>query len=248
MGTWRHEDELESAPMRLYLIRHADPDYPNKTITPAGHKEAAALGERMKRVGPDRIYTSPLGRAIHTGAYAAEALGIEPTIEEWTAEVGDCQIELPRWGRMGAWDCPGEVIRKAPPYPAAEDWHTREPFTVPLLRETHERIRRDSDAFFARHGYEREGGRYRVVRPNREKIAVFCHGGFGLWWLAHLLELPLLMVFSGFHLPPSSVTTILFDERSEEWAVPRCTGLGDVSHLYAAGLPVSTAGIKANCE
>ena len=64
----------------------------------------------------------------------------------------------------------------------------------------------------------------------------------------HLLEIPLPLMWAGFHLPPSSVTTVLFDERSEQWAVPRCTGVGDVSHLYAAGLPVQPAGIKANVD
>ena len=39
---------------------------------------------------------------------------------------------------------------------------------------------------------------------------------------------------------------ILFDERSDQWAVPRCIGLADVSHLYQAGLPVQPSGIKAN--
>jgi hypothetical protein len=77
---------------------------------------------------------------------------------------------------------------------------------------------------------------------------VFCHGGFGLTWLAHLLALPLPLVWSGFWLPPSSVTTMLFDERSPEWAVPRCIGLGDVSHLYAAGLQVQARGIMANFD
>jgi len=31
------------------------------------------------------------------------------------------------------------------------------------------------------------------------------------------------------------VTTFLMEERSTEWAVPRCLGFADVSHLYAAG-------------
>jgi len=41
---------------------------------------------------------------------------------------------------------------------------------------------------------------------------------------------------------------MLFDERSPEWAVPRCIGLGDVSHLYAAGLQVQARGIMANFD
>lgn len=87
-----------------------------------------------------------------------------------------------------------------------------------------------------------------MLQPNRAKIAVFCHGGLGLTWLAHLLEIPLPLVWSGFWLPPSSVTTVLFDERSPQWAVPRVVGLGDVSHLYEAGLPVQPSGIKANAD
>lgn len=40
--------------MRLYIIRHGDPDYANDTITPAGHREAQALAQRMAAQGLDR--------------------------------------------------------------------------------------------------------------------------------------------------------------------------------------------------
>ena len=95
-------------------------------------------------------------------------------------------------------------------------------------------------------GFRREEGRYRILKPNERKIAVFCHMGFGLAWLAHLLEMPLPLLWSGLWLAPSSVTTILMDTRSEQWAVPRCLGIGDVSHLYNINLPVSSQGIIAN--
>jgi probable phosphoglycerate mutase len=80
--------------------------------------------------------------------------------------------------------------------------------------EQYDTLCRESDAFLARLGYGREDGRYHMLHPNRETIAVFCHLGFGLTWLSHLLELPFPLVWSGFWLPPSSVTTILFEERS----------------------------------
>jgi probable phosphoglycerate mutase len=38
------------------------------------------------------------------------------------------------------------------------------------------------------------------------------------------------------------------DERSAHWAVPRCVGVGDVSHLYEAGLPVQPRGIVGNVD
>ncbi len=55
-------------------------------------------------------------------------------------------------------------------------------------------------------------------------------------------------MWAGFWHAPTAVTTILFDERSEKWAVPRALCVGDTSHLYAAGLPVRPRGIIANYE
>ena len=63
--------------MRLYIIRHADPDYPNRTITDKGHLEAQALAKRLASQGLDRIYSSPLGRAIHTAQYTADTLKMD---------------------------------------------------------------------------------------------------------------------------------------------------------------------------
>ena len=75
--------------MILYIIRHADPDYAHNTITPLGKEEALALGQFMSRVKLDRIYTSPLGRAIDTARPTMLALGMENTVLDWTAESMD---------------------------------------------------------------------------------------------------------------------------------------------------------------
>jgi len=231
--------------MRLYIVRHADPDYPNNTITEAGHLEAQALAARVAALGVDRIYSSPLGRARNTMQYTADLLGMEATIEDWTQELSGLETETPEWGRLGLWDLPGEVYRAGEEHPAHDTWRTLPPLAQSPAPAVLDALAGASDAFLTRHGYTREGRRYRIVRPNRERLAIFCHGAFGLSWLAHLLELPVPLVWSGFWLPPSSVTTVLIEERSPDWAVPRCLGLGDVSHLYEAGLPVSPRGIYA---
>jgi probable phosphoglycerate mutase len=233
--------------MRLFIIRHADPDYPNNTITPAGHLEAAALGRRMGKLGLDRIYCSPLGRARDTARYTADALGMKPVIEPWTAELSWAHIGGD-YGMGAPWDIHGHVIRQPNLDLTRENWYEFPPLDNPAFREGFAHVQANSDDFLARHGYEREGGVYHIRQANREKIAVFCHGGFGLTWLAHLLHLPLPLVWIGFFLPPSSVTTILFEERNADIAVPRCLGMGDLSHLYAEGLEMQPAGIKANTE
>ena len=232
--------------MRLYIIRHADPDYENDTITPAGHLEAQALARRLATEGIDRIYCSPKGRALHTMRYTADMLQMPYLIEDWMKELSDWRTEETPWGQLMAWDVPGEIIRHQDPLPTYNTWHHVLHLENPMFQERFTWVKQQSDEFLEHLGYKREDGRYRCIKANRLKIAVFCHNGLGLTWLAHLLEIPLALMWSGFWLATTSVTTILFDERSEEWAVPRCLGLSDVSHLYEARLPLRTSGIKAN--
>ena len=233
--------------MRLYIIRHADPDYPNKTITEAGHLEARALATRLESENLDRIYVSPLGRALHTMQYTADLLGLEYTVQDWVREIGGFGVDDSFGGQISAWNVPGEIIHRRP-LPTHDTWHQRTPFDDPKFESTYNKLRRDSDEFLAGRGYRRNGGAYHVTNGNRERFAVFCHAGFGLTWLAHLLDLPVPLVWSGFFLAPSSVTTVLFEERSNGVAVPRCLAVGDTSHLHAAGLPVQRSGIVANFD
>ncbi|MGG6314151.1 histidine phosphatase family protein [Paenibacillus macerans] len=232
--------------MRIYIIRHADPDYANDTITPAGHSEAKALATRLAKEKMNRIYCSPVKRAQHTMAYTRDLTGLQVETQSWLAEIQDWSAKDASGREITAWNVGGDIIRGRKPLPTHEEWHAAEPFRSPNIRRGFEEIRAASDRFLEAAGFCREDGRYRIVRPSDEKLAVFCHMGLGMAWIAHLLELPLPLVWSGVWLPPSSVTTILMDARNEEWAVPRCLGMGDVSHLYEAGLPVSRQGIIAN--
>ena len=234
--------------MRLFVIRHADPDYPNNTITAAGHREALALARRMKKLGLDRIYCSPLGRAVDTMQYTADALGMTPVVMPWLAELAWARIDQETLGPSTIWDVHGHTVHAHERSRLYTEWHTLPPFDHPDYLAGLDRIREDSDNFLTTHGYRRREAVYEILQANREKIAIFCHGGFGLTWLSHLLNIPAPLMWTGFFLPPSSVTTVLFDERAAAVAVPRCLGVGDISHLYAENLTMQPAGIKANLE
>ena len=69
------------------------------------------------------------------------------------------------------------------------------------------RLGLDADAFAARQGYVRDGAGYRATGDGPRRVAVFCHGGLALTWLAHLLAIPPPLVWAGFSLAPASVTT-----------------------------------------
>lgn len=151
--------------------------------------------------------------------YTADSLGMTHEVEHWTQELA-LKLEETPYGRLSHWDLPGEVIRSEMPLPTHDSWQEISYYQGTQSPETFERLKLHSDEFLKRQGFERVEGRYRILKHTEDQVAVFCHGGFGLTWLAHLLELPLALVWSGFWMPPSSVTTILFDERSQEWAVP----------------------------
>lgn len=234
--------------MRLYIIRHADPDYPNNTLTPAGHLEAAALARRLAGHGLDLICASPLPRAEITARYSADLLKLPVITHDWLAEVvgwstGPDPIE---GGFIPAWDIPGEELRANPAYHVWDTWDATAPFHRPIYRDTVSEFQAESDAFLAGLGYVREGNRYRVTGANEKQVACFCHNGTALLWLSLLLHIPPPLVWSSFWHAPSAVSTVLFEQRSADFAVPRALSVGDTSHLYEARLPVQPRGIRGN--
>jgi broad specificity phosphatase PhoE len=103
--------------MKILLIRHAEPDYPNNTITAAGHLEAQALASYLQQIGINRIYSSPINRAVLTMKYTADRLGIEPGIEQWTRELSWQASDEKGGGPIAAWNIPGETVRASDHYP-----------------------------------------------------------------------------------------------------------------------------------
>ena len=170
--------------MRLHIIRHGDPDYVRDTLTERGRREADALREWTAREAPDRAYHSPMGRARLTAELALAGSGLVPTCEPWTAE-------LSPWGplpgeKLAYWDQHGHRIRN-PAFLASHRIEDVPGLDAPEFLANLPRVAAASDAFLARHGLTRDGGVYRVAPCDCRSIAVFCHMGFGLTWLAHLL-------------------------------------------------------------
>ncbi len=233
--------------MHLYIVRHAEPDYENDTLTAAGELEAKALAQYLQVQGVDYIYSSPMGRALKTMSYTSELLGIEPRTENWLRELTDLWIENSPWGYIGVFDIPGEVIRNGDSFPTHETWHQLNYYQEVQAKKRVEEIRRSSDRFLLRHGYERMDGRYSCINPSQDKIVVFCHRAIGLTWLGHLLDIPISLMWSGFWMPPSSVTTVVLEQRSDRWATPRCIGFGDTSHIFKHDLMLKAKDIHNDC-
>lgn len=228
--------------MLLYVVRHGDPIYEPDSLTELGKLQAKALSRRLEKSRIDRIYTSPLERAKMTAAPTCEALGITPEVLEWTSEdLAFRDFSVPRrdGGREWSFGSVRNTVYKNDDVDwRGERWYEAYPFCTCNAKKGYERIARESDAFLETLGYKKEGSGYRVVRPNDENVAVFCHYGFGTTWIAHLLSLSPPTVWSTFLINHSSFTVIRFPNDPEGYISPMCITLSDCSHLYESGLPM----------
>lgn len=233
--------------MHLYLIRHADPIYDPDELTSIGHKEAEALAPRLKNYGVNRIFSSNMTRTLQTAQYSSDLLSIPIEVKPWLMEPAQIRINQNGFDYV-IWDTYGEKIRSGETLPGHDDWQKREPFDKGPLYKDWLEYRETFDKFLGEFGYHREGGRYRVDKRTDDRIAIFCHNGSLLMTIAHLLEIPLPLVFSGLYCWPCSLTDIYFDQRSDKWAVPRALHVADVSHLAMAGLKPQARGMGDRCD
>jgi len=230
--------------MRLYLVRHADPDSLRDALTPRGEREAEALAARLEAERITGLYSSVAGRSLATVERVARRTGLAVQREQWLVEPRHLRVK--QKGREYAmWDTFGETVRGHSPLPEREAWFRTPPFDAPEVSAVWKEFTGQCDGMTAAHGYVREGERYRIERRNDERIALISHNGTVLLFIAHLLALPLPLAWCGFYTWPASVTTIHFEEHSDAWAVPRALCVADTSHLRLAGLEPQPRGMGA---
>ena len=72
---------------------------------------------------------------------------------------------------------------------------------------------------------------------------LFCHFAVSMAILAHMLNLSPVALWHGVSLQPTSLTTLITEERRPGEVFFRMMEMGDTSHLYAGGEPVSHQGL-----
>lgn len=231
--------------MLLYFIRHGDPCYDPDSLTPLGERQAEAVGRRIARYPIDRIYASPMKRAMQTAAPCAQLLGREIIPLDFASEVhawDELTLRSEDGRRTWANLHPPTVRLFASPEVRALGmrWYTHPAFADTAFQAGMERIARESSAFLSTLGYEQTQtpGLYRAVRENDERIALFAHAGFGGAFLSHVLGIPYPQYGQTFDLCHSSLTVIEFKEKHGV-CVPRVLTLSNDAHLLGACLPLN---------
>ena len=222
--------------MRILIVRHADPDYVNDSLTEKGKREAALLAERLKKEKIDYFYSSPLGRAKETCMYVAKAHGREKdvVVKDWLKEF-DAKPILPNREKPGRiWDMLPEFWTNQDQMYDKNHWFEREYYDEALVGTKYKAVGQALHELLAAHGYKREGGFYRVTNRSSDTVAFFCHFGIEMVLLSHIFGVSPIPLLHNFTALPSSVTTLYSEERREGIASFRCCGFGELSHLYVA--------------
>ena len=219
--------------MRLLFIRHADPDYEKDSLTEKGWKEAELLSNRISAMDIKEFYVSPLGRARDTASVTLKKMNRTAEVLPWLREFHVYDEDLGR--ERICWDLLPQDWTKIDEYYSKDLWHT-----VPFMEKANviseaKKVFEGIDKILEKHGYVREGNLYRAINPNRDTIAFFCHFGVECVILSHLLGISPVLLWHGFCALPSSVTTLVTEERRKGIAYFRTLAFGDISHLYMAG-------------
>ena len=229
--------------MKLIFIRHGDPNYAIDSLTEKGWREAHLLADRVTKWDVDYFYCSPLGRARDTAKETLSRMGRTAEICDWLQEFAIGAYDPGRTGtRPIPWDYFPRYWTENPNFYTKDRWTEAECYDVDHVRRCYEQVTGAFDELLLRHGYRREGGLYRVERPNTDTLVFFCHLGSQFVLLSHLLGVSPVLLWQGAFVHPTSVTVACSEEREPGAAVFRVKRIGDISHLYVAGEAPSDSG------
>ena len=159
--------------MEIWIVRHADPDYENDSITEKGEREAKLLAERLSKYDFSAVYCSPMGRARKTASYYLELTGKTAQTLDWLHEFKGTVIIDGK--ETQCWDRLPDYWTKIDDYYSYDKW-----LDVTLMKEgnvksEYEKVKNGVDLLFEQHGYKHISRIYEAQKPNHDRILLFCH-------------------------------------------------------------------------
>ena len=191
-------------PVRRELVEGpADPE-----LSPDGERQAALLAEYLVTEQIDRLYASPLRRAVQTAEPVAARTGLPILVEDGIAE----------WDRTSSEYIPVEEMKA-----------TNHPRWQAMLRGEWDGQDESPEQFAAR---VVEAVERLVAAHTSERIVLVCHGGVINTYLSHVLGLP---HSPGFFYPNyTSIHRVAASRNGQRMIVT----VNETSHLRGSGLPI----------
>ncbi|MBQ8411318.1 MAG: histidine phosphatase family protein [Ruminiclostridium sp.] len=223
--------------MKIIFVRHGHPDYVNDCLTELGHKQAQQAAERLKNENIDEIYSSPFGRAYETSLYTAKLFSKDVIKLDFMREI--------KWGSSDG----EEVYKDGHPWDTSlyaislgyslmdEGWTKEKPFCNNVVFSEIERVAKESDIWFEKLGYKREGANYRVIGDNTDKtIALFSHGGSSSALFSHILNLPFFYLCRAICPDFTAITVMSLSDEKGTLTAPMIELANDSRHIKGNGV------------
>lgn len=204
--------------MLLFYVRHGDPIYEPDSLTPLGKRQAKAVAKRLSLYGVDKIFSSTSTRAIQTSTPTCEILKKEPELLDFCNEnhvwneftVGE--NENKKWLFQS-----NEHMRLFTENSIKQlgyEWYNHPELTKHNFKKGMDRVYNETDNFLLSLGYEHERytGRYKSVKPNNDRVALFAHQGFFKVFLSCVLDIPYPQVTMHFDSCHTGITVIEFKD------------------------------------
>lgn len=229
--------------MKLYLIRHGEPDYENDCLTALGRKQAEAVCMLKDREQITQVICSPLGRAEETAAPLAGQLHLEAEVKEWLREIDDVTVWSRRRADLAIWNVEPQTLFCWEQENAAKE----QPFAE-KLSERWEKLKEGMDEVLRLRGIRKEPFGWQILEEKEQEgdLAIVCHLGVGMLLLSYLLDMSPYTIFRSFFLSPASVTTILLEDHGDGKGSFRVLQMGDVSHMVKEEVAIVRSGLQYN--
>lgn len=229
--------------MKLIIIRHAEPDYPNNSLTAKGFIEAELLAKRIGSLpNVAGVFTSPIARAVLTAKPCCSRLGIEPEVLPWLQEFRGKILDPETGEERIPWDLKHKHFETHPSLFDEALWVDHPLMTTgsPSVKEVYQETCQGVDDLLARFGViHKHHGMYACEHNDERTVILFCHMAMGMTIVGHLTKISPFALWHGFCMPPSSVTTLVTEERTKGMVSFRCFQMGDTSHLALGNEPPS---------
>ncbi|MCD8105705.1 MAG: histidine phosphatase family protein [Lachnospiraceae bacterium] len=233
--------------MKLLIIRHGDPDYSIDSLTEKGWREAELLSERVAKLDVRDFYVSPLGRAKDTASPTLKKMNRTAAECDWLREFSPRINRPDRENSPVSWDWLPQDWTADERFYRYDRWYEPPIMRKAGVKEEYDRVTGCFDGLLQQYGYVRDGHLYRAEQGNNDTIVFFCHFGVGCVLLSHLIGASPMVLWHGLCAAPSSVTTVVTEERRKGIVSFRASAFGDISHLYAKDEPPAFAARFSEC-
>ena len=231
--------------MRIIFVRHGDPDYGKDILTPLGHLQAEAAGERLANEKVAKIFSSPRGRAQQTAAHLADKLHYpkeDITILPFMTEISWGAIEGEELYLKGhPWYCVDRMIAEGKSI-IDGTWREDDLFKRNKATAICDQLGKDFDLFLTELGLQREGDYYRIGDMKDETILIASHGGSSSAALSHIFNMPLPFILNFIHPEMTAITVVFFEGERGALISPRVEIFNDARHIEG----ISTENVLEN--